>query len=114
MSYYNPQLEKEDLYERLYQLDEDIDNYIDENNLRVKNIDVVIAKIYANRGKDLDHLKNPNLINQINWSSLKECALEMHDSLLTDNQYHWFVSRYNDFVEVNQYEEIVINDLQHI
>lgn len=43
MTYYNPKLEEADLYERLYQLDEDIDAYIDEKNLKIRHLDIVIA-----------------------------------------------------------------------
>lgn len=34
MTYYNSKLKEADLYERLYQLDEDIDAYIDEKILK--------------------------------------------------------------------------------
>lgn len=34
---YNPKLKEADLYERLYQLDEDIDAYIDEKNLNIRH-----------------------------------------------------------------------------
>lgn len=44
MTYYNPKLEEADLYERLYQLDEDIDAYIDEKNLKIGHLDIVIAR----------------------------------------------------------------------
>lgn len=190
MRYYNPNITRDDLYERLHQLDDEIDAYIESENLNIDSIeiviagssalvlnnvninktedidviktsnyisekllekydmntrvsglenffpynyidrikqlkintfvvkyyilsleDVVIAKISANRGKDLEHLRNQELISQINWEVLKNCALEMKDSLFNDEQYKWFVVRYNDFVEVNGHEEAIIENL---
>lgn len=190
MSYYNPKLSEKNLYERLYQLDEDVDAYIETEHLKMSKIkiviagssalllnnihikktedidiikisnyiseellekydmntrvsglenffpynyidrveqlkiqtfaveyyivsleDVVIAKISANRRKDIEHLNNQELIRQIHWDILKNCALEMKDSLFNDEQYKWFVVRYNDFVEVNGHEEVIIKNI---
>ena len=73
--------------------------------------DIIIAKIQANRGKDLEQLKTKELINRIIWDKLKQSALEMKDSLFNDEQYKWFIVRYNDFVEVNGHEEVVIKNI---
>lgn len=73
--------------------------------------DIVIAKIQANRGKDLEQLKTKELINRIDWDKLKQSALEMKDSLFNDEQYKWFIVRYNDFVEVNGHEEVIIENV---
>lgn len=70
--------------------------------------DIIIAKIQANRGKDLEQLKTKELINRIAWDKLKQSALEMKDSLFNDEQYKWFIVRYNDFVETNNREDFMI------
>ena len=70
--------------------------------------DIIIAKIQANRGKDLEQLKTKELINRIAWDKLKQSALEMKDSLFNDEQYKWLVVRYNDFVVANEHEEFII------
>ena len=74
--------------------------------------DAVCSKIQANRGKDWEQINNSNILEQIDWNKLKICAEEMHDSLITDEQFRWFLARYNDFVEVNGHEDCIISDLQ--
>lgn len=76
--------------------------------------DAVCSKIQANRGKDWEQINNSNILEQIDWTKLKICAEEMHESLITDEQFRWFLARYNDFVEVNGHEDCIISDLQHV
>lgn len=72
MTYYNPKLEEADLYERLYQLDEDIDAYIDEKNLKIRHLDIVIAgssalvfnNIHIKKTEDIDIIKISNYISE--------------------------------------------------
>lgn len=79
MTYYNPKLEEADLYERLYQLDEDIDAYIDEKNLKIMYLDIVIAgssalifnNIHIKKTEDIDIIKIGN--------NIPEALLEKND-----------------------------------
>lgn len=73
--------------------------------------DSVIGKIQANRIKDINHLNTDSLKENINWNKLKECALEMKDSLFNKEQYKWFLARYNDYVESNGHKEVIIQNI---
>ena len=73
--------------------------------------DAVCGKIVAYRQKDINHLQADNILDLVDWTKLHEYALEMEFSSLSDNNYQWFVARFNHFVKENGHEEAIIENV---
>ena len=62
--------------------------------------DIVIAKLYASRDKDLSDIKSPAVLSALDWNLLHELATsdnEAKSSALNERSYQEFLIAYNDY-----------------
>ena len=73
--------------------------------------DAIAGKIYAWRGKDLDHLRDPEVIKRINWIKLKESVCDLYYSLLNTRDFPWICHRFNLYMEEVGHEELKFENI---
>ncbi|MBR3358528.1 MAG: hypothetical protein IKG46_11995 [Solobacterium sp.] len=73
--------------------------------------DAVAGKIYAWRGKDVDHLHDPEVIERIDWSKLKESICDLYYSLLNTWDFPWICHRFNLYLEEVGHEELKFENI---
>ena len=74
--------------------------------------DAIAGKIYAWRDKDIEHLYSKEVLSKINWNKLKESVINLHDSLLNENDFAWIKLRFNIYAEACGHENLKFEDIQ--
>ena len=73
--------------------------------------DTVALKLLANRQKDMDNLDKELVVDRIDWTKLKEIALEMEYSVFGERMWKEFVHTYNEYCRRWKHEDSVITDI---
>lgn len=61
--------------------------------------DLVISKLAAGRGKDMQDITGSQVLSAVDWAQLDACAEMVKLRLLSDRQIAEFTMRYQDYVE---------------
>ncbi|MCH5193127.1 MAG: hypothetical protein J1F11_04130 [Oscillospiraceae bacterium] len=63
--------------------------------------DIVIAKLFSNRPKDMQDIHNPDILNALDWNRLDEIvnSEDFKDGMLNDHQYIMFMYNSRDYKE---------------
>lgn len=77
-------------------------------NLKTKAIDyylmsledIVVMKLFSDRKKDLNDIRLPEVVSNINWVLLDEIITSGEvDNSFNTRRYEWFLKKYKEYVE---------------
>ena len=87
----------ENYVDRLVKLDL-ITKAIDYYNMSLE--DVVIMKLFSDRKKDLDDIREKEVVNSINWHLLDSIIQSGEaNNTFNERRYKWFLEKYNAYVK---------------